>query len=231
MGRKNLATALVYRQTESELILRQGSGHVNDKRTTSIPKEKNLALPGLDRARTYQTWKAVKSSAIPVSVLGFSSIPPCGSTVLEVWPLRCQAINVFESWFSGRSKVRRSSPGKERRKWDRLHLAIPVFVRSKDGNGKDCLEFATAMNVSAGGALVVSRRALPPAAAISLEIPSAPFGPVTGFHRSARSMRARVVWIAHLNSYSLLGLRFLKPLPGDATSARRSARRKAPSGV
>ena len=51
--------------------------------------------------------------------------------------------------------------GNERRKWARLPLAIPVFVRSRDGKGKEFLEFATALNVSAGGMLVAIRRALP----------------------------------------------------------------------
>jgi hypothetical protein len=45
-------------------------------------------------------------------------------------------------------------PVNERRKWIRLPLAIPVFVRSRDDKGKDFLEFATALNVSAGGMLV-----------------------------------------------------------------------------
>ena len=64
--------------------------------------------------------------------------------------------------------------GNERRKWARLPLAIPVFVRSRDGKGKEFLEFATALNVSAGGMLVAIRRVLPAIAQIQLEIPSAP---------------------------------------------------------
>ena len=64
--------------------------------------------------------------------------------------------------------------GNERRKWARLPLAIPVFVRSRDGKGKEFLEFATALNVSAGGMLVAIRRVLPAVAQIQLEIPSAP---------------------------------------------------------
>ena len=48
----------------------------------------------------------------------------------------------------------------ERRKWTRLPLAIPVFVRSRDEKGKEFLEFATALNVSAGGMLVAMRRAI-----------------------------------------------------------------------
>jgi len=41
----------------------------------------------------------------------------------------------------------------ERRAWSRLPLPIPLFVRSRDSKGKDLLEFATALNVSAGGPL------------------------------------------------------------------------------
>jgi len=34
---------------------------------------------------------------------------------------------------------------KEERRWARLHLAIPVFVRSRDASDQDSLEFATAL--------------------------------------------------------------------------------------
>ena len=72
----------------------------------------------------------------------------------------------------------------ERRKWARLPLAIPVFVRSRDGKGKEFLEFATALNVSAGGMLVAIRRALPAIAQIRLEIPSAPGCGISSVARS-----------------------------------------------
>ena len=71
-----------------------------------------------------------------------------------------------------------AKPATERRKWARLPLAIPVFVRSRDEKGKEFLEFATALNVSAGGMLVAVRRSLPPVAQIRLEIPSAPLAAV-----------------------------------------------------
>ena len=95
-------------------------------------------------------------------------------------------------------------------------MAIPVFVRSKDGGGKDSLEFATALNISAGGALVVVRRSLPKAALISLEIPSVPIGPSAGLPNSSRVFRAKAVWVAHLDDYHLLGLKFDKPLHTNA---------------
>ena len=93
---------------------------------------------------------------------------------------------------------------KEQRKWARLQLAIPVFVRSRDGSGRDSLEFATAINISPGGALVVVRRSLPKSAAISLEIPSAPIGPIHGLKTSSRIMEAKAVWVTHLDTYHLL---------------------------
>lgn len=124
-----------------------------------------------------------------------------------------------------------NSPSKEQRKWARLHLAIPVFVRSRDENGKESLEFATAVNISAGGALVVVRRSLPKSSPVSLEIPSAPIGSADGVRRSSRAIRARTVWVTHLNDYHLLGLKFTRPLSTDAATVSRSQLRKARSAV
>lgn len=105
---------------------------------------------------------------------------------------------------------RNSQP--ERRKWPRLPLAIPVFVRSRDDNGKDFLEFATALNVGAGGALVAVRRSLPPAAQVLLEIPSAPLATAPTLPKVARALRARAVRVTHAEGYYLLGLKFSRPL-------------------
>ncbi len=61
----------------------------------------------------------------------------------------------------------------------RLSLAIPIFVRSREKNGKDVLELATAVNISAGGALVAVRRSLALSARVSLEVPT-PLSPGHG---------------------------------------------------
>jgi hypothetical protein len=127
--------------------------------------------------------------------------------------------------------VRRSLLKKEQRKWARLQLAIPVFIRTCDGNGKDSLEFATAINISAGGALVVVRRSLPKSALVSLEIPSAPIEPAKGLKTSSRVMQARAVWVTHLDDYHLLGLKFARPLTTDAAALPGPHLRKAGSAV
>lgn len=127
--------------------------------------------------------------------------------------------------------MRRISPKKEERKWARLQLAIPVFVRTRDRNDKDSLEFATAVNISPGGALVVVRRSLPKSSLVSLEIPSAPVGPATGLRTSSRIMHAKAVWVAHLDDYHLLGLKFTRPLGTDAAAFSGKQLRRAGSAV
>ena len=124
----------------------------------------------------------------------------------------------------------RRRPEKERRKWIRLPLAIPVFVRSRDEKGKDFLEFATALNISAGGALVAVRRSLPKAAQVLLEIPSAPLAATAGLPRAARTLRARATRITHAEGYHLLGLKFSRPLL-NGTSETRRLRGKLTSAV
>ncbi len=120
---------------------------------------------------------------------------------------------------------------KEERKWARLQVAIPVFVRTHDESGKDCLEFATAINISAGGALVVVRRSMPKSASVSLEIPSAPIGPTDGIKTSSRIMQAKAVWIAHLDDYHLLGLKFARPLSTDTAAVSGRHLRKVGTAV
>jgi c-di-GMP-binding flagellar brake protein YcgR len=113
--------------------------------------------------------------------------------------------------------------GIERRRWSRLPLAIPVFVRSRDGKGNEFLEFATALNVSAGGMLIAVRKILALSSEILLEIPSAPVAALALLPRVSRNLRARALRNTPAEGYYLLGLKFSRPLlrPGDSNGARR----------
>ena len=116
--------------------------------------------------------------------------------------------------------------GNERRKWTRLPLAIPVFVRSRDRKGKEFLEFATALNVSAGGMLVAIRRVLPAIAQIRLEIPSAPVAALALLPKASRTLRAKALRTTPADGYYLLGLKFARPLQisaGPVPSRRKVA--------
>lgn len=123
-----------------------------------------------------------------------------------------------------------TQPPTERRKWSRLPLAIPVFVRSRDRDGKEFLEFATALNVSAGGMLVAVRRMLPAVAHIQLEIPSAPVAAVALLPRASRDLRAKALRTTPAEGCYLLGLKFTRPLLRPASS-NGSRRRKEPAAV
>ncbi len=101
---------------------------------------------------------------------------------------------------------------KERRKHPRLPISIPVFVRGVDGGGKKFLEFATALNISAGGVLLAIRRSLPEAGTISMEVPVAPLTPPEVTPRSIRSVTAKMVRITHGERCHMVALKFLRPL-------------------
>jgi c-di-GMP-binding flagellar brake protein YcgR len=108
--------------------------------------------------------------------------------------------------------MRTAKAGTERRKWARLPLAIPVFVRSHDDKGKEFLEFATALNVSAGGMLVAVRRILPASSEIELEIPSAPVAAIALAPSVSRNLRAKALRTTPEEGYYLLGVKFSRPL-------------------
>jgi len=122
-------------------------------------------------------------------------------------------------------------PELERREWSRLPLPIPIFVRSQDDDGKDFLEFATALNVSAGGALIAVHRPLRPQAQVSLEIPSAPLPTSAPVRKNSRHLRAKVVRVSHGEGYNLVGVKFVQPLLPAAIPRQTSTRRKVASSV
>jgi hypothetical protein len=118
----------------------------------------------------------------------------------------------------------------ERRKWPRLPLAIPIFVRSRDDKGKEFLEFATALNVSAGGMLLAVRKGLPAAAEVLLEIPSAPMSGLTALPKTARNLRAKALRSNQAAGCHLLGLKFARPLL-NSNHAKTPKGRKVGSAV
>jgi hypothetical protein len=103
-------------------------------------------------------------------------------------------------------------PVAERRRWPRLPLSIPVFVRGRLEQYKEFLEFATVLNVSAGGMLIAIRQSLPALEEVSLEIPSAPLSALDGFPGTTRTLRGKVLRSKRAEAYSLIGLKFTRPL-------------------
>jgi hypothetical protein len=135
-------------------------------------------------------------------------------------------------------RLKAKTPAAERRRWSRLPLAIPVFVRSGLDQGQDpsqdqhrekeSLEFATALNVSAGGMLVALRRSIPLASEISLEIPSAPVAALASVPQAARTLRAKVLRIQVGHTFNLIGLKFAQPLVNRADGIARKRKSLSP---
>jgi hypothetical protein len=120
-------------------------------------------------------------------------------------------------------------PDPERRRWARLPLAIPVFVRSHDQDGKEFLEFANAWNVSAGGALIAVRRSLRLSSQVLLEIPRAPEATSPSRTTASSRVQAKAKWVSHAEGYHLVGLKFAHPLLNHASTRRHGGRKVASS--
>ena len=128
----------------------------------------------------------------------------------------------------------REKKGAERRKWQRLPLAIPVFVRGIEPSGRKFIEFATALDISVGGALLAIQRHLPEGSKIMLEIPSNPIPRAK--EKNQKALSAKLVRVTHNEQGQLLGLKFQRPLrtglPGtEAQAPRPKTRRKSASSV
>jgi hypothetical protein len=159
--------------------------------------------------------KHLKSAALHLFCrLCGAVVPFLGARYLDFWlDLASEVQFVSGGGRDGEVCMNGTRSRNERRKWARLPLAIPVFVRSRDGKGKEFLEFATSLNVSAGGMLVAIRRTLPAVAQIRLEIPSAPVAAMALLPRAARTLNAKTLRTTPADGYYLLGLKFVRPLP------------------
>lgn len=115
----------------------------------------------------------------------------------------------------------------ETRKWPRLPLAIPIFVRSRERDGKESLEFATALNISAGGALLAVRRSLPLSTPVLLEIPSTPLASEPGLPRVSRILRAKTLRITHADSCHLVAIKFARALVNQNQETGRKKKKES----
>jgi hypothetical protein len=119
---------------------------------------------------------------------------------------------------TGAFRVRRAARLADRREWDRLPISIPFFVRGKRESGEEFLEFATALNLSAGGVLLATRRFLDPGTQITLEVPVALVNKAQ-LPRSTSLLHATVLRCIPDRQYFLLGLQFEEPLIGQSVVA------------
>jgi hypothetical protein len=94
----------------------------------------------------------------------------------------------------------------ELRRWERIPIPVPVFVRGIDQEQRPFLEFATMTNINFGGALLITRHALPKGAMVVLEVPCAQL------ISSRRLLQARLVHTSWGERFHVAGLAFMEPL-------------------
>jgi PilZ domain len=145
-----------------------------------------------------------------------------------IWPPRC--LDTTRADARGCQTLKPNTRLRERRRWPRLPLAIPVFLRSQSEADKELLEFATALNLSGGGMLIATRRAVQPSSEVLIEIPSSPmFAPETLPH-AVRKIPASALRTQTGESCNLVAFRFLTPLISEKVPAK-PLRRRQPASV
>ena len=108
-------------------------------------------------------------------------------------------------------KVPRPVSLAERRDWDRLPLSIPFFMRGSKSTGEEFLEFATALNLSAGGVLLATQRYVEPNTHITLEVPTA-LASKAHLPHSVSRLEAMVLRCTPERQCFLLALQFDRPM-------------------
>lgn len=74
------------------------------------------------------------------------------------------------------------------------------------------MDFTVALNVSAGGVLIATRRPLRRLSQLQLEIPSVPAERLKALLKRSRPIKARVIRFKNQTSVNLCALQFTRPL-------------------
>lgn len=100
----------------------------------------------------------------------------------------------------------------ERRRFQRIHLQVPLFVRGKDAHGEQFLELAKTLDISALGAFVTCPRALRVNEIVTLTIPAPSITSSALVPAGMPPIQARVKRQQEAGDVHLVGVEFLKPI-------------------
>jgi hypothetical protein len=99
----------------------------------------------------------------------------------------------------------------ERRRSQRIHVQIPMFVRGTDAAGLEFLDLTKTLDISATGAYLASPRAVRMNDLVNLTIP-APSSPSASVPSDNPPIQARVRRHRASDGIHLLGVEFVKAL-------------------
>ena len=100
----------------------------------------------------------------------------------------------------------------ERRRFQRIRLQVPLFIRGRDAYGEQFVELAKSLDISAIGAFITSPRPLTIGGIVTLTVP-APSITSTGLVPAGMApIQARVKRQQEAGDVHLVGVEFLKPI-------------------
>ena len=100
----------------------------------------------------------------------------------------------------------------ERRRFQRIHLQVPMFIRGKDAHGDQFLELAKTLDVSGLGAFLTCPRSLGVSEIITLTIPAPSITSSGLIPAGMPPIQARVKRQQQAGDVYLVGVEFLKPI-------------------
>lgn len=100
----------------------------------------------------------------------------------------------------------------DRRKWDRIPLAVPFFIHGKDSEGQEFFHLTVASDIGGGGLFFASHRSLPRHANLTLQVPSAPWLKKLLGTRGNRTLKGRIVRVVPTETLNYYALQFTQPL-------------------
>jgi len=100
----------------------------------------------------------------------------------------------------------------ERRRSQRIHLQIPLFVRGRDFQGEQFLELAKTLDISALGAFLTCPRALSVSEVVTLTIPAPSITSSALVPAGMPPIQARVKRQQEAGDVHLIGVEFLKAI-------------------
>ena len=102
-------------------------------------------------------------------------------------------------------------PSADRRRSQRIHVQIPMFVRGTDAAGLEFLDLTKTLDISATGAYLATARSIRTNQVINLTIP-APSSPSATLPAETPPIQARVRRHRAAEGFYLVGVEFLKAL-------------------
>jgi hypothetical protein len=100
----------------------------------------------------------------------------------------------------------------DRRRFHRIHLQVPLFIRGRDAHGEQFIEIAKTLDISALGAFLTCPRALMINEVITLTIPAPSITSSALVPSGMAPIQARVKRQHEAGDVHLVGVEFLKPI-------------------